>query len=89
MTTRKLFILVIVCQLFFTFFLAPPDGGVWLQYTITYLLILDLVYILLFGLKSGHRVSKATIFGFVLASVVVGFVGTYLTEYFINKIEIQ
>jgi hypothetical protein len=85
MTTRKLFSLTIASQLFFTFVLAPADGGRWLRYTIAYLMMLDLAYIVFLGLKAGHRVGKLTILGFVFASVAVAVVGTYLTEYFTTK----
>ncbi len=84
MTTRKLFTLTVACQLFFTFMLAPLDGGRWLQYTIAYLLILDLAYIVFVGLKAGHQVGQLTILAFVIASVVVAVVGTYITDYFGN-----
>jgi len=35
-------------------------------------------------LKAGHQVGQLTILAFVIASVVVAVVGTYITDYFGN-----
>ena len=78
MNAQTFFSWFFVGQSLLALILAPADGGGWLLYTLVCCLLLDLVYIVVVGLKTGKQIGKWSMLGFVLATIGAGFAGAFL-----------
>ena len=80
MNTQTFFSWLLVGQSLLALILAPSDGGSWLLNTFACCLLLDLVYILVVGLKAGQQIGKWSMRAFILASICTGFAGAFLAR---------
>ena len=80
MNTRTFFSWLFVGRSLLALILAPSDGGRWLLNTFACCLLLDLVYILVVGLRAGKQVGKWSMLAFILASIGAGFAGAFLAQ---------